>query len=405
MVVGYRFFVLGVLLGVCVVESHLFGTNIHFTTPLNGEMDMLSAVGWNFVRMDFTWSATEQQKGVYDFSSYDILMANLATYNMRAILILDYANPLYDDGLSVHTDEGREAFTNWAMAGVGRYQNRSVFWEMYNEPNIDVFWKPTPNVTDYIALATSVGKAIKSLYPGEIFIGPATSQMDWTFLEGCFQGGLLNYFDYVSVHPYRSNNPESVTEDFATLTSMIAQYSPSKQVPIVSSEWGYSELYSGLSLELQGKYAPRMMLNNQLNGIVLSIWYDWHDDCTDTSNLECYFGTTENEYYPDRTPCYDPKPNYIALQTLAYTLQDFTFSGTIKMEPNTDIGMLFTNDQEETTAVAAWSTTTHTHTSKISIPAGCYDMIDYLGNNQGSVCTKGTVTLQLEDSPLYLVPQ
>jgi len=238
-------FVLCNVFFIVVAETHLTGTNIHFTKPLAGEMDMLAGTGWQFIRMDLTWSETEREKGVYDFSSYDTLMSNLAQYNMRAILILDYSNSLYDDGLSVYTDEGREAFTKWAMAAVDRFQGRNVFWEMYNEPNINVFWKPQPNVTDYIALATSVGKALKASYPFEIYMGPATSQMDWAFIESCFQGGLLKYFDYVSVHPYRSEMPETASVDFQTLYGMIKKYAPTgKSIPIVSSEWGYSELYS-----------------------------------------------------------------------------------------------------------------------------------------------------------------
>ena len=39
---------------------------------------------------------------------------------------------------------------------------------MYNEPNIGA-WTPTPNVGDYINLATATGKAIKTATPSEVF--------------------------------------------------------------------------------------------------------------------------------------------------------------------------------------------------------------------------------------------
>jgi len=39
----------------------------------------------------------------------------------------------------------------WAVAAAHHFRNRGVLWEMYNEPNIG-FWKPKPNVDDYIAL-------------------------------------------------------------------------------------------------------------------------------------------------------------------------------------------------------------------------------------------------------------
>src|SRR5262249_17720616 len=156
-------------------------------------------------------------------------------------LILDYRNDLYDDGLSPHTDEGRAAFAKWAAAAVSRYKGRGVLWEMYNEPNIKQFWHPEPNVDDYVRLAIATGRPVRAVAPKEKYIGPACSTMDFKFLEGCFKGGVLEYFDAVTVHPYRPKNPETVEADYAKLKDLIAQYAPKgKSIPIFSGEWGYS---------------------------------------------------------------------------------------------------------------------------------------------------------------------
>src|SRR3954469_5865022 len=72
------------------------GVNIHFTDPRPGEMKMLAEAGFKFVRMDFDWIRTEKQKGVYDFSAYERLLAALDQHQIRALFILDYASPLYD---------------------------------------------------------------------------------------------------------------------------------------------------------------------------------------------------------------------------------------------------------------------------------------------------------------------
>ena len=44
-----------------------FGVNIHFTDPRPGEMKMLAAAGFRWVRMDLKWDATESEPGRYDF--------------------------------------------------------------------------------------------------------------------------------------------------------------------------------------------------------------------------------------------------------------------------------------------------------------------------------------------------
>src|SRR5450432_2718333 len=71
------------------------GVNIHFTDPQPGEMEMLAAAGFKWVRMDIDWGSTEKKKGEYDFSAYDRLVAALDKFKIRAVFILDYGNPLY----------------------------------------------------------------------------------------------------------------------------------------------------------------------------------------------------------------------------------------------------------------------------------------------------------------------
>ena len=53
------------------------GVNIHFTAPQPGEMEMLARGGVRWVRMDFSWDATEREPGRYDFSAYDRLLGRL----------------------------------------------------------------------------------------------------------------------------------------------------------------------------------------------------------------------------------------------------------------------------------------------------------------------------------------
>ena len=57
-----------------------FGVNIHFTDAQPGEIKMIAAAGFRWVRMDFKWDATERERGVYDFSAYQRLLSALDQY-------------------------------------------------------------------------------------------------------------------------------------------------------------------------------------------------------------------------------------------------------------------------------------------------------------------------------------
>jgi len=330
------------------------GVNIHFTHPRDGEMQMLADAGFKWVRMDFAWSAIEKTKGKYDFSDYESLLKALDQHHMRAILILDYSNRMYDDGQSPHTDAGREAFSKWAAASAAHFKGRGVIWEMYNEPNIK-FWKPKPNVDDYAKLALAVGKAIRQAAPDELYVGPATSLIDMKFLEACFKAGCLQYWDAVSVHPYRQKAPETVVPEYQKLRALIDQYAPSgKKIPILSGEWGYSSSWRNFDESRQGQYLPRELLTNVASGVLVSIWYDWHDDGQDPKEAEHHFGTVHFPYRPDQAQVYEPKPAYEAMKTLTSELLGMTFSKRIPGKSDADWILLFHGPAGD--KLVAWTT-------------------------------------------------
>ena len=385
------------------VVPHGLGVNIHFTDPRPGEMKMLAEAGFTWIRMDLSWAGTEREKGRYDFSAYDRLLAALEPYKIRALLILDYSNRFYDQGLSPHTDEGRQAMARWATAAVQRYQGRGILWEMYNEPNIH-FWKPKPNVQDYILLAKEVGKAIRQVGPKELYIGPATSQIDLKFLEACFQDGLLKYWDAVSVHPYRQQPPETVRQEYAQLRALIDKYAPAgKKIPILSGEWGYSAVWKNFDETKQGKYLARQFLVNLICNIPVSIWYDWHDDGTNPKDPEHHFGTVRHPYFEGREPVYDPKPAYLAAKTLTGQLAGFRFAQQVPLDSQEDYLLRFQKGPES--RWVAWTTAETPRERTLPLPVGKYQLIDHTGQPMGTrTASPEGLPLRLTDAPQYITP-
>ena len=346
------------------------GANIHFTDAAPGELEMLRAGGFSRVRMDLTWVSTEKVRGQYDFAAYDRLLASLDKNGIGAYFILDYGNPLYSRDAEhpftqgADTDEYRAAYSKWAAAAVAHFRGRGVVWEIWNEPNIPGFWKPKPDVVIYSALALAACRAIRAVAPDECIIGPATSQIDLVFLQGCFEAGLLQFWDGVSVHPYRQSAPENAAADYRHLRALIDHYKPAgKTVPIIAGEWGYSAGWNNFDAALQGRYLPREWLLNAYQEIPLSIWYDWHDDGTDPREPEHHFGTVENQYHADRDPVYDAKPAYIAAKTLTQKLDGFRFNKRLWTGRDADWVLLFERGTQ--VRLACWTTDQTPHQIKL----------------------------------------
>ena len=293
------------------------GVNIHFVTGHERDLDLIAAAGFKFIRMDFAWTAIEKEKGKYDWAEYDELTANLEKRGIRALYILDYSHHLYEEivrGTNPITKEVQQttaspqhpesvaAFARWAGAAAKHFAGRKILWEIWNEPNIQ-FWQPKPDVQQYTALALATCKAIREADPQATIIGPATSGFPWEFLETVFKSGALEFLDGVSVHPYRnpSKPPETAEADYVKLRELIDRYAPAAKkgrLPILSGEWGYSSNTKGVSLETQAAFAARQQLANLMNGIPLSIWYDWKNDGDDPKEGEHNFGTVQPDLKP-----------------------------------------------------------------------------------------------------------
>jgi hypothetical protein len=387
--------------------SESLGVNIHFTDPRPGEMQMLADAGFKTLRMDFSWAATERMPGQYNFEAYDRLLKSMEPHNLRALFILDYANPLHDQGQPPHTDAGRAAMAKWAAAAVTHFKGKAILWEMWNEPNIAQFWKPKPNAQDYAKLAIEVGKAIKSAAPDEQYIGPATSKIDLVFVEECFKAGCLQYWDTVSVHPYRQKPPETVTDEYRKLRWLIDRYAPAgKSIPIYSGEWGYSAAWRNFDEGLQGRYLPRQWLINLYNEVPLSIWYDWHDDGPDPKEGEHHFGTVRHDYRKDHPQVYDPKPAYLAAATLAKQLGGLAYNKRLALERAEDYCLLFSSPKNEVdVALAVWTTAADPHPVTIPASPGSFRVTDHVGQNPTTLeANDKGLTITLTDAPQYLIP-
>jgi len=386
--------------GAFIIESLLtipnsFGVNIHFTGEPR-DLDLIAEAGFKFIRMDFAWGAIEKEKGIYDFekSGYDALTEGCLKRGIYPLYILDYSNKLYEESNSIRTAEGREAFAKFAETAVKRYEGKEILWEIWNEPNLDQFWKPQPSVDAYSALVEATTSRIKKAVPSATVIAPATSGIPMDWLEACFKKGILDWIDALSVHPYRTPAPETVIKDYDHLRKLIERYaSKGKDIPIISGEWGYSIINwdkNRISEEKQAQYLVRMFLINLYQKTLVSIWYDWKNDGTDPNEREHHFGTVTNDL--------NPKKTYLAMKVLASILDGYSVVERLEFGKDDDYALRLKKDDSE--AIAIW-TTSDDHEVTISIKDKKGVVYDMYGEKRISEW-KGE-KIMLSQSPQYLI--
>ena len=388
------------------------GVNIHFPMPPQFAVDTRALdaardAGFSWVRMDLFWSDVETKRGAYNFSNFDKLVTALEARGMKALFILDYSNLLHSDcprcsdwlTYGPQSPSTIKAFGDYAEAAARHFAGNGVRYEVWNEPNWPVFWKPIPDSNQYAALAKEV---IARVHAGDAQASISTggvSGFDFDFLRSIFGFGGAQGADSIAVHPYRLSGPETATDELAHLRS-ISAWTFHPDPPIWETEWGYSSTWSGgttaAARNTQAAMVVREILAAKIMGFPLAIYYDIRDDGTDPANAEHNFGLLANDY--------GDKPAIHALRTLKSFATNRTFVGSLATQPTSLHALRL--DGSTDTVVVLWSDQPGAQVS-VSLPVSA-TAFDMFGSSIATTTSSERIVLSVSASsgPIYVtVPE
>ncbi len=233
----------------------------------------------------------------------------------KALLILDYGNPLYDGGSHPTTDEGRAAFSRYAEFVAKRYKGSVFGFEIWNEWNIGLGKVPRSSrwgdPADYVALVRETSPRIRKVAPEAKIVCGAIADRDDRWLEAILKAGVLEWCDAVSVHPYVfSERQRSLPRDaFAWVDSAktrIDRYSGGKRMPVLITELGWpNHIGKAGHAELRvAAYAAQSLLLARMRDWIDGLWwYELLDGGVAPSDKEMNFGLVR--YGSEAKPVYN----------------------------------------------------------------------------------------------------
>jgi hypothetical protein len=180
------------------------------------ELDLMAAMGARWVRFDVKWSDVQWHgQGSFDWSKYDPLVDAARARGFSVLANLAYspawARPAgTTDKFGPDTDARRSAYADFAEAAARHFTGRVSHWELWNEPNVPMFWMPKPNASHYAALIRAAYWRMKAADPGAYVLAGATAPADSdgtridevAFLSAVYGNGGGGRFDGWSHHPY-----------------------------------------------------------------------------------------------------------------------------------------------------------------------------------------------------------
>jgi YVTN family beta-propeller protein/VCBS repeat-containing protein len=198
---------------------------------LDDAFTKLQAQGIDQVRILLPWAGIEPQNGVYDWTAVDRMVDTATARGITVLGVLnntpDWAAVPGQPPLS-GSPANLQQFGDFVTAVATHLAGKVADYEVWNEPNYDVFWSPEPDATQYTALLKVAYVAIKTADPNAMVIaGAVGSTIDHLdangqvitvnpveFVYDMYLAGARGYFDAISFHPYDFTVPFSQGDEY-----------------------------------------------------------------------------------------------------------------------------------------------------------------------------------------------
>jgi polysaccharide biosynthesis protein PslG len=191
------------------------------------------SAGVGLLRQNFDWASIERSRGRYSFAYHDEYVAAVARAGIRILPVL-YNAPSFHSSAprrgarrGLYFPRRAASMGRFAAALVRRYGPSGSFWranpgvpklpirswQIWNEPNLQVYSQPRPSARRYTRLLRTVARYIKKADSRAevVTAGLPPSKLKTAirlerFLKGMYRAGAKRGFDTLAVNAYAVNS-------------------------------------------------------------------------------------------------------------------------------------------------------------------------------------------------------
>ncbi len=302
-----------------------FGVNVGELNPAT--VKAVKYLNADSVRMAvFSWDLIEPEKDQFDFTVSDRSVALAKENNLTIVGVLHYT-PVWASGLSFKIPEelprncgipqelsefdilrntppkDPKDFGDFVAVMAARYPEVQ-YWQIWNEPNSAMFWRPKPNAAAYAALLKEGYTAAKKANPNARIVLGGLSLNDLGFLDDIHRAGGTDYFDIMAVHLYnivQSPNQYLANEIQHAYNFMQARGIYNKPIWITEIGWPTSDGNISIDQGRQATYLEEAYRIAQSFDFVTGVFWHTIVDCpTDLQkdNPEHNYGLFDGSWLP-----------------------------------------------------------------------------------------------------------
>lgn len=332
------------------LDSHPFGLNTHLATrytdpdSMDIPADIVAGAQVGWAREDIHWYRIQPTPDTWDWTYTDNAMRALIQRDIHVLGVIGHppgwATPYpgdEPDSFSFYAPDP-DQFAAFAQAVAVRYSRYISHWEIWNEPDNPLFWKPQPDAQAYATMLVRAATAIKTAVPNAQVVLGGVNPFDTQYLQTIAEQGAWDSFDILGIHPYvdpgspEAGNILAATEGIRALSDKYGNH------PIWVTEVGWRSRFrpgmpgKDLSEENQANYLIRSTLLLWRAGVERIFWYNLKDDPDGDSYGLVGYGNGRADYSPGLL-----KPSYYAFQTMSNQLENSQFVDLLDLYDHTPV--------------------------------------------------------------------
>ena len=220
--------------------DHAYGLGVHHSSvdhdALEPALRLLQENGITWIRGDFYRNVCNPVDGKWDFSIPDASVKLSRDYSIKILPILSEVE--MSESVFHHMDAWKE----YVRRIVSRYADQIDYWEIWNEPNLDHFWKD-PDPGRYLQLFRETAAIIRECAPNAKIVLGGLNGIPLGYLEECLKLGLAEEVDILNIHPYEWNSaPEVFHHSYQAMWKLLKKYQWGDR-PVWVTETGWSTAF------------------------------------------------------------------------------------------------------------------------------------------------------------------
>lgn len=171
------------------------------------EAAVSKSIGAGWVRLFFRWDEAEPgsadggcQRREDVIQNFERRVNEYRLQGVNVLAVVMYSSPCANNGAGMTVAPDPAKFADFMQYMAGRFAGRVSAWEIWNEPDENVFWHRGPDPVAYAGLLKAAYPAVKRGDALATVVSGGMVGNNFHFLEQLYRNGAKGSFDAVGVH-------------------------------------------------------------------------------------------------------------------------------------------------------------------------------------------------------------